>query len=411
MSLIEDQKKEVQAMLDKATGEVKTYAEATDKQLKELGKVSEETKANADRALAEQGEARQRLQVIELALAKLDSRSSRVHNEPTTAGEIVAESDEFKAFDEGRGGKRAFTVKMKSLGMSPMAKLLEGSASSGGALIVPQRLPGIVAPPNMRLTIRDLLSWGRTGVNEVEFVRETGFTNNADVVSENPAAGKPESNITFEVDNAKVATIAHWIQASKQVLADAPQLQAYVDGRLRYGLAYKEEQQLLMGSGTGLNLDGLYTQATVYHNPGVVVQAESYVDVIRIALLQAELAEYYADGIVLNPIDWTTIELQKDANNNYIMANPFAMLIPTLWARPVVSTKAMPKSEFLVGAFKQGAQGWDREDASVTVSLEDRDNFIKNMVTILAEERVGLAVYRPEAFVKGDFDNDISSFG
>lgn len=410
MSLVEDQKKEVQAMLDKVTGEVKTYAEKTETDIKAFGKVTDETKASADKALAEQGELRNRLQVIEQALAKLDSRSSRTEATAETAGQIVAESDAFKAFDEGRNGKRSFTVKMKSLGMSPMAKLLEGSPASGGALIIPQRVPGIVAPPNMRLTIRDLLSWGRASVNEIEFVRETGFTNNADVVSENPAAGKPESNITFEVDSAKIATIAHWIQASKQVLADAPQLQGYVDGRLRYGLAYKEEQQLLMGSGTGLNIDGIYTQATLYHNPGVVVQDESYVDVLRIALLQAELAEYYADGIVLNPIDWTTMELQKDKNNNYIMANPFAMLIPTLWARPVVATKAIPKSEFLVGAFKQGAQGWDREDASVTVSLEDRDNFIKNMVTILCEERVGLTVYRPEAFVKGDFDNVISSF-
>ena len=42
--------------------------------------------------------------------------------------------------------------------------------------------------------------------------------------------------------------------------------------------------------------------------------------------------------------------------------------------------------------------------SDVTVSTEDRDNFVKNMVTILCEERVGLAVYRPEAFVKGDFD-------
>ena len=34
----------------------------------------------------------------------------------------------------------------------------------------------------------------------------------------------------------------------------------------------------------------------------------------------------------------------------------------------------------------------DREQAAVLVSTEDRDNFIKNMVTILAEVRAGLAV-------------------
>jgi len=77
--------------------------------------------------------------------------------------------------------------------------------------------------------------------------------------------------------------------------------------------------------------------------------------------------------------------------------------VPGLWSRPVVPTQAMDAGDYLVGSFQQGAQGWDREDISVTVSTEDRDNFVKNMVTILCEERVGLSVYRPEAFVKGDF--------
>jgi HK97 family phage major capsid protein len=402
---LEAQRQQIQAALDKTTDQVKRFAEETKTELKNVGEISQATKAKADEALAAQGELRAELKVIQQAFAKLEAKANEEPQRDLSPGETVVQSEAFKAFDMGRGGNAKFSVKMKNLAMmSPMAKLLEGGGASGGVLIVPQRVPGIVAPPNMRLTIRDLLSWGRTTVDSVEFVRESGFTNNADVVSENPAAGKPESNLTFELDSAKVATIAHWMQASKQVLADVPQLQAYIDGRLRYGLALKEETQLLKGSGVGLNIDGIYTQATAYANPGVSVQHMTRVDVLRLAILQAELAEYSADGIVLNPVDWCAIELTKDANNNYILANPFGNIIPTLWARPVVSTKSMTADDFLVGAFKQGAQGWDREDANVTVSLEDRDNFIKNMVTILAEERLALTVYRPEAFVKGAFE-------
>src|SRR5690606_8034717 len=147
--------------------------------------------------------------------------------------------------------------------MAVKAAITEG-AGSGGDLIVPQRVPGIVTPPMQRLTIRDLLSWGRTTSNSVEFVRESGFTDNANVVSENPSDGKPESNITFEMDSAPVVTIAHWIHASKQVLADVPMLQSYIEGRLRYGLKLREEAQLLNGSGVRLNMDGLYTQAMPY---------------------------------------------------------------------------------------------------------------------------------------------------
>jgi HK97 family phage major capsid protein len=71
----------------------------------------------------------------------------------------------------------------------------------------------------------------------------------------------------------------------------------------------------------------------------------------------------------------------------------------------VVDTQAMTVDKFLVGAFNLGAQIFDREAVNVEVSTEDSDNFRKNLVTILCEERLALAVYRPEAFVKGDFSD------
>ena len=69
----------------------------------------------------------------------------------------------------------------------------------------------------------------------------------------------------------------------------------------------------------------------------------------------------------------------------------------------------MTVDKFLTGAFQLGAQIFDREDANVEISTEDSDNFRKNLVTIRAEERLALAVYRPEAFVKGDFSDALAA--
>jgi len=186
------------------------------------------------------------------------------------------------------------------------------------------------------------------------------------------------------------------------VLADVPMLRSYIDGRLRYGLKLKEELQFLKGSGIGLNINGIENQAVVYANPGVSVQGETALDRLRIAMLQVTLAELDPDGIVLSPIDWTSIELLKDGELRYLFTQPQGVATPTLWGKPVVPTQAQDAGDFLVGAFQQGAQIWDREQINVTVSTEDRDNFVKNMVTILCEERTGLTVFRPEAFVKGE---------
>ncbi|HGN1626667.1 TPA: phage major capsid protein [Pseudomonas aeruginosa] len=393
---IEQEYQQVQADLKKVGDDLRTYAEQSEKELKAHSKLSEETKASVDKLLVSQGELQARLQAAEQLMAKLEKGGGRIVA-PESMGEtfVAAEGYDAWAARAAGGAKGSFTV--------PVKAAITSLTSSAGDLIQPQRV-GMVLPTQQRLFVSDLLAWGRTTSNSIEYVRETGFTNNAAPVSENPQNPKPESDITFELDTDPVATIAHWVRASRQVLSDAPMLASYIDGRLRYGLKLKEELQLLKGSGVGLNLNGIYTQASVYANPGVVVQAETAIDRLRIALLQVALAEYEADGIVLSPVDWAAIELTKDKNNNYVFATPTGLAVPGLWGRPVVASQSMGIGDFLTGSFQQGAEGWDREDVSVTVSTEDRDNLVKNMVTILCEERVGLSVFRPEAFVKGDFD-------
>ena len=133
------------------------------------------------------------------------------------------------------------------------------------------------------------------------------------------------------------------------------------------------------------------------------------IDVIRIAMLQARLARMPATGTVMDFLKWAEIEMTKNDLGNYIIANPMGFTEKTLWALPVVDTDSPDfKGKFLTGAFATGAQIFDREDANVVISTENADDFEKNMVTIRCEERLGLAVRRPEAFVKGDFDNALS---
>lgn len=387
----------INASLKQVNDQLKANAEQAQKDIQAHQKMSQETRAKVDELLIEQGGLQAQLKAAEQAIATIQAGGGNVQA-GKSIGQIVAEAEQIKAFNSSLQGASA-TVKVGSIHAA-----VTSDDASAGTLIVPQRRDAIVVAPNQRLFLRDLLNWGRATGNSIEYVRETGFTNNANVVSENPVNNKPESDIDFELDEAKIVTIAHWIRASKQVLADAGQLQAYINGRLIYGLKLKEEQQLLKGSGVGLNINGLYTQASTYSDPGVYVQNETMIDRLRIAMLQVTLAEYEADGLVLSPIDWTEIELTKTTDNAYLFATPRGLAVPGLWGRPVVATKAMDEDDFLVGAFRIGAQGWDREDANITVSTQDRDNFVKNMVTILAEERVGLEVNRPEAFVKGTFD-------
>lgn len=308
-----------------------------------------------------------------------------------TPGELFIESEQLRAFIK-RGGKgHSESLELKAITSLP---------GSGGSGIWSDRLPGVLEEPLRPLTIRSLLDTGTTSSNLIEWIKELVFTNAADVVSE--GAQKPESNITYEREDVPVRTIAHWIHATRQVLADFPQLQTLINGRLSYGLKIVEENQILLGDGTGENILGLIPQATAYNN-SLNRANDTFIDVIRHAVLQVRLSFYPASGIVMTPSDWHNIELTKDNENRYLMANPAGTLPPMLWGRPVVESDAMPNDQFLVGAFRLAATLFDREQASIAVSTEDRDNFVKNMVTILCEERLALAVARPAAFVHGSF--------
>lgn len=345
--------------------------------------------------LAEGGTALQaRLTELEQRAARSPANDSRAKS----LGFLATESDEFKAaLAKGSGfkGRASYAVK------ATITSATNDAAGSAGDLIRPDRLAGIVAPPDRPLTIRSLLMPGRTSSNAVEYVKETGFTNNAAPVAE--AAAKPQSDLKFDIETVSVKTLAHWVLATKQILDDVPQLQSYIDGRLRYGLAYVEESQLLTGDGTGQNILGLIPQATDFDSSRSL-GSDTRIDTIRRAMTQVRLAEYRASGIVMHPADWEAIELTKDSTGSYIFANPQGIAGPTLWGRPVIETQAVAEGEFLVGAFNMAAQIFDREDTVVEISTEDSDNFRKNLVTIRAEQRLAMAVFRPEALVHGFFE-------
>ena len=396
-----DDIKQLAVDLKTAADDVKRIAETTNAEVKKLGTVTEETKKLADEAMVKHNE-------IAARMTEMEQKLARGPGEPEARksfGQRVVEADEIK---EGLAriakGKGSVSVEVKAI----ISSLTTDANGSAGDLIVPDRR-GLIDPVLRRMTIRDLLTPGNTSSNAIQYVKETGFVNNAATHTETAGTRKPQSDIKFDLMTTGVTTIAHWVQATKQILDDVPMLQSYLDGRLRYGLMYKEEEQLLMGGGTGTDLNGIYTQATTFVSPITALAGATKIDVIRLAMLQAFLAEYPANGVVMHPTDWAGIELTKETGGKYLMADPAGNLQKRLWALPVVDTQAMTVDKFLVGAFQLGAQIFDREEATVTISTEDDQNFTKNLVTILAEERLALAVYRPEAFVKGDFSDSITA--
>jgi len=356
----------------------------------------------ADQAIIGMNEAKARLDELEQKVAR--QRDDTIA-EMKSLGETVTDDEAVKEFIE-RGGKGRVGVSVEQKAI--ISGLTTNATGSAGAAIVPQRIPGVQGVALRPLRVRDLLMAGRTNSNSIQFVQETAFTNAAATVTETAGTTKPQSDLQLNLVTSNVTTIAHWVQATRQILSDLPQLQSYIDGRLMYGLRFVEDNQLLNGAGTGTDLNGIYTQATAMTDQGIVA-SPTKIDVLRAAILQATLANLPASGIVVHPSDWFTIETAKDGQARYLVGDPQNRLQPRLWGLPVVETLAMAAGNFLTGAFDLGAQIFDRQDASVEISTEDGNNFVKNLVTILCEERLALAVYNTGCFVKGAYAAQITN--
>lgn len=385
---------EIKAKLEEINVSVKAEGAKALKEAEEAGKLSTKTKETVDKLLTDQGDLKQQLLDLQQTVLK---KTEVVGDGSDLAAALEKSKGDLETFISGRNSKAQVNIAIDR-------KSLTNTGVTGAALNYPGQQ--IMSSPQMpllrRLTVRDLLAKGRTTKSVLFYQRESGYTNNAAPVSEGSL--KPKSELTFELITEPVRTLAHLLDISLQMLDDVSFIQSYIETRMRYGLALVEEAQLLTGSGTGQNLEGIYTAATAYAQPsGVTLDAtkEQDLDKLRLALLQVELADAFASGIVLHPTDWAGIELLKDRDDNYMFANPHTTTTGRIWGRDVVSTKSMTQGRFLVGDFAMHAQIFDRQDANVAISFENKDNFERNMATIRVEERLALAIYRPEAFVKG----------
>ena len=365
------------------------------------------------------------------AAADMTQLSSR---EIKSIGQMFVDSAEFKSLANGRNGANmaapwqvAASLTTHNLQFKDVFSSMPSTSVTNSRLgdFGTVQRDAMVTPPMRTKRVRDLFPVRKTNAAVIEYFRQLGFTtlqsgagvNSAAPVAERGSGSastqfglKPQSSFAFVGEQAPVRTLAHWEAAHRNVLADEPQLRSIIDNELMYGLRLLEDQQILNGSGSGENLLGILNtpniQTYAWSSGATLPVKDTKADALRRSATLSFLAYYEPSGIVLHPNDWEDIELTKDANGQYLVAVSVAMGgEPKVWRMPVIDTPAMTEGTALVGAFGTGAQLYDREEASIRISEQHSDFFIRNAIVVLAEQRLALAVKRPEAFVKVSFDN------
>ena len=253
----------------------------------------------------------------------------------------------------------------------------------------------VVTAARTPLVIRDLFGSETISGSTLVYLVEGALQGAPAVTAE--AAEKPQIHFADPtVKTVSLAKVACHIKESDEYINDFPFLASAINGRLLYELGLVEQAKLVTDL---LGTSGILSDTTSWTASSTATELADLI--LKAAMDVEQNSGFAADAIVLNPADWYVLRVAKDGENRYYGGGMFgAQNIPNLWGIPVCTSASMAAGTIAVGAFKTCGSVVQNGGVSVEAVNTNEDDFVKNLMTIRAEERLALAVRRPAGFKK-----------
>ncbi len=327
-------------------------------------------------------------------LGAIANRESGETEDLRSLGERLG-TDEFRSWAEGgaRGISPAIDVAMDFRAVTNVTT----GGTSGGALVQNARLGRIGQDfLDRRTFLIDLLPSIPVSTTAVEIVQDQSpLADLADKpVEVAEAAAKPQAGPTLAVVVEPIQTIAAWANITRQAAADVPQVQGYLDGRLRYAVKRRADKQVISGDGTAPNVSGMTDRAGIItYAPGV---AEARYKSIRRGIRLMEDVETVPELIVLNPADAEIFDLSNEATAGlHAVPNVAGPSARTSWGLTQVRSTAVASGTAVL-VDPMAVAVLDRQQVTAYMTDSHASNFTSNILTLLLEARLGLAVFEPK---------------
>lgn len=376
----------LQPMLDAHLKAVDSAIEKYHGQLAENGKVANEARDEVRRVTEQFKQVNDNLRELSQKMQAAETHGSAAAQAQKSAFAQFVETQEFKALAAGH--TRSARVEVKN------------TVINGAGTTFPFQRPGMIPGSFVPTTVRETLRVIPVSTNSVESLRELSWTNSAAEVSE--GAAKRESDITFEQYDVPVRTVAHWIKMSNQLLADAPATAAYIEVRLRDGLDQRIDNQLVNGNGTSPNLSGFTDSGnfTAY----TATTDDNLIDAINRIKWTMWAAGNAPDTAYVNPADWGALERLREGTNSgtYLYGTPGTSANANPFGLTIVPTPYLAAGKVIVARLSDSALLYQRSSAVIEMGYIN-DDFTKNLVTVRAEERLGMACDRPAGIYYGNW--------
>ena len=251
----------------------------------------------------------------------------------------------------------------------------------------------VVEAARTALVVRDLFGAETISGSTLVYLVE-GALEGAPAVT-NEGAAKPQVHFADPTPKTvSLAKVACHIKESDEYINDYAFLASAINGRLLYQLGLVEQNKLVYDLSNTSGIQSDTTSWTALSGQTAIADL-----ILEAAMDVQEQSGFAADGIIINPSDWYNLRIAKDGQYRYYGDGFFgAQNVPNLWGIPVCVTSAVNAGTIIVGAFKTCASVVTNGGVRVESTNSDQDDFVKNLMTIRAEERLALAVRRPKGF-------------
>lgn len=344
---------------------------------------------------------------IESMLGSMLDRQTGQITDTRSIGARFADTDDYRAWARA-GGRGKHVVDLPGVTFRNAVADTTLGDTSAGALTRPQRLDRI-GQDNLdrRVYLLDLLPVIPVTQGAIEYVQDvTPLADIANKPAETTEGGiKPQAGATFQVVSEPVATVPVWANITRQAAADVPQVMGYLDGRMRYGLRRRADNQAINGDGVSPNLTGLLNRSGIItYAPG---GSEARYKSIRHAIRLGEDAEAVYEIAVLNPADAEIFDLSNDTSAGLHAVDTDGGVANrgprTAWGLTQVRSTAIASGTAML-IDPMHAALFDRQQVSAYMTDSHGSNFTSNILTLLLEMRLGLGLFDPAGVCKVTFN-------
>lgn len=341
--------------------------------------------------LKEHGEALKNMKVLNKKTGEKVTFKEAVENAMTENKEKIA------AFKAGKlDGTGEIEVKTTVLDAA-----VQGSTAS-------YRLDGIGKQPVRQIFLEQLFAQGRVSANSggtITYWDQDTLTRNADNVAEDGLI--PESAINWQEYSVKVEKIADSIPVSSEALEDYD----FIDGEIRNFLLenvlLKLDQQILLGSGVSPQINGIdaTAQTWVAGAFATAVPTPTTFDVIKIGKTQiansGQNNTFNPNVILMNETDLTAMQLEKDADGQYLLPNYMSADGLVLDGMRVITSPLVVANTMYIMDSTKGTV-YSHRDLALSFANQHADDFLDDRLRMKATLRKAFVIrnVNANAFLK-----------